>query len=70
MFCGCYRRKEISILFIPENTQLKSSHAAYSKLFVLNILNALQNIWRIMNTIASILHKNNLVYLSLDIIGP
>lgn len=68
MFCGCYRRKEISILFIPENTQLKSSHAAYSKLFVSNILNALQNIWKIMNTIAS--HKNNLVYLSLDIIGP
>ena len=39
----------------------------YIFLFINISSRALQNIWRIINTIASILHENMLVYLSLDI---
>ena len=53
---------------VPENTQHKIYFAANSELFVNTVSCALQNILRIINTTASILRENMLVYLSLDII--
>ena len=55
-------------LVVPEITQNKTTHAAYGKLFVKIFSRALQNLWRIMNTIASILFENMNWHLSLDII--
>ena len=54
--------------FVPENTQMKTSHAAYNELFVNIFSRALQNICRIINTISSIWRKNVSGYLFLDII--
>ena len=56
------------IKFTPENTQKKTSHTSYSKLFV-NIFHARCKIFlRIINTKDCILRKNMLVHLSLDVI--
>ena len=52
---------------VPVNTKKKTSRAEYSELFVKFFSRALQNIWRILNTIASILRENLYRYLSLDI---
>ena len=52
---------------VPENIQKKTFRAEYSELFVKFFSHALQNIWRILNTIASILRENLYRYLSLDI---
>ena len=46
----------------------KTSPVEKSKLFVNNFSVALQNIWRIWNTIASTLRKNILVHLPTDVI--
>ena len=53
---------------VPKNTQKEKSDAANSKLFVNIFLRLFQINGRIINTIASILPKNILVYLSLGII--
>ena len=51
-----------------ENTPKKSSHAANNKLFANIFSHVLQNIWRIINKIASVLRENIHVYFSLDLI--
>ena len=48
-------------------TQKKTIYAAHSRLLVNIFSRALQNIWRIINTIASTLRKNMYGYLCLDI---
>ena len=50
---------------VPENTPNKTSPVVKRKLFVRSP--TLQNIWKIMHTIFSILHENILIHLSLDI---
>ena len=54
--------------FFAKKTENKISHAANSKLFINIFSHVLWNIWRLINTIASIFHKNMLAYLSLGII--
>ena len=54
-------------LFIILQIFLQTSHAENSKLFVNMFAHALQNIWWIRNTIASILCENMLVYYNLEI---
>ena len=50
---------------VPENTPNKTSPVVKRKLYVRSP--TLQNIWKIMHTIFSILHENILIHLSLDI---
>ena len=45
------------IKFVSENTQKHTSHASFSQLFVHNFSRSLENIWRIINTVASILEQ-------------
>ena len=58
-FCGCYRRREIFLFIklVPGNTQKNTSHASFSQLFVHNFSRTLENIWMIINTVASILEQ-------------
>ena len=56
-----------SISRTGNHSKKKKTHAAYGKLFVSIFSRALQNLLRIMNTIASILFENMNWYLSLDI---
>ena len=72
LFFGCYRRRKENIfLFInsyQRTLKKKTSPVEKSELFVNNFSIALQNIWRIWNTIASTLCKNILVHLPTDTI--
>ena len=51
-----------------ENTQKKTSHTSYSKLFIKFFSTLFAKYWRIINTIASIMRQNMHFCFSLDII--
>ena len=51
---------------VPESTQIKTSHAAYSQLFVNTFSRALRINSSIINTIASILRESMYGYLSVE----
>lgn len=67
MLSGCYRRQDLFVhKVLPENTEKWKSNAVNVKLLVKIFSHMLKNIWRIINKIASIWHKNILVYLSVN----
>lgn len=77
MFCGCYKRREILILFVhkvaPENIQRKTSDAANNEKFVNIFVVFSCTFSRAFEDVITIgcgpyLAQNMLIYLSLDII--